>query len=515
MPNEITQAGNLRAKRGRFANFGERLIPFSIRGDIFLGVLAAIFCSIGSWTVSTWMDESATAHIISYSRDQMNDLFKTTDLVYAPYYYILHYWVKFVGINPFTLRLLSILAAGIGTGAMAAAGRISTGRRGQLLYAVCFALLPRTLSVAIEARPYSLAAMFTALSLLMVILLIRRASRVRAALLALFMCLAILMQLYSALAIAGLVMVALVISKGRARLLTLAASVIAVLAILPLAMASMAQVGQVGWIDSLTPRRLDTLLVESWATSRTQYDLLPGDVLPHYIAVGMAVVAGLLVLSAFLNASRGEILHLISLMVPILVTSAVLLAYSVGVKNILVPRYLSSTAPFFAALFAECILLVRFRILKVLPVLLLIGSLALFCFQRLPYAKSDSEDYSLAANVIRSESEPGDGLLIEPNPVAFYDSYLASLSVDPEAFNNVTNIAEFTEGDWLRNIRVDPAALNLDDQEELPTRIWLGFQTQKPSGYAQQLMGLGYEMQWSQAGSPRGGHTMALWVRVS
>ena len=110
MPNEVTQAGNLQARHGRFAKFGERLIPFSTRGDIFLGVLAAIFCLIGSWTVSTWMDESATAHIISYSRDQMNDLFKTTDLVYAPYYYILHYWVKFVGINPFTLRLPSILA---------------------------------------------------------------------------------------------------------------------------------------------------------------------------------------------------------------------------------------------------------------------------------------------------------------------------------------------------------------------------------------------------------------------
>ncbi|MCT3006134.1 hypothetical protein EFN17_00820, partial [Propionibacterium freudenreichii] len=106
-----------------------RLIPLDGHGDIRLGVLAALLCMIGSWYVSTWLDESATAHIISYPPAQMNGLFTWTDLVYAPYYYLMHYWTALVGINPFTLRLPSVLAVGVGTAAMAATGRVLVARR--------------------------------------------------------------------------------------------------------------------------------------------------------------------------------------------------------------------------------------------------------------------------------------------------------------------------------------------------------------------------------------------------
>ena len=104
----------------------QRLVPQSVRGDAVLGLVVVLLTLVGAWRVSPWLDEVATAHVVGYSSRDMASMWQGiptlpsgSDMVHAAYYEVVHWWVDLVGITPFTLRLPSVIAAGVGTMAMA------------------------------------------------------------------------------------------------------------------------------------------------------------------------------------------------------------------------------------------------------------------------------------------------------------------------------------------------------------------------------------------------------------
>lgn len=130
----MAEAGSTQRGRG-----WRRVVPLNVRGDIVLGLVVVVLTLVGAAHVSPWLDEAATANIVSYPTWDMTQLwtasrwwFKGVDVALAPYYLVVHQWVRLVGISPLTLRLPSVIAAGVGTAVMAAVGRRLVGRRGNL-----------------------------------------------------------------------------------------------------------------------------------------------------------------------------------------------------------------------------------------------------------------------------------------------------------------------------------------------------------------------------------------------
>lgn len=499
------------------------IIPANAWGDIELGILAALLCMVGSWYVSPWLDESATAHIIRYPLNDMQDLFSWIDQVYAPYYYFMHWWVSVFGTTPFTLRLPSVLAVGIGTSAMATSGRIFAQGRGQLPYAVCFALLPRIMAMAIEARPYALAAMFVALGLMFVALIKKRATVLRILGLSLAMALAVYAQMYAVLPIIGLTIVGFIIVKGWRRWFVVMAAFIAGAACLPFGLSCLPQFGQVQWITTVKHDWWDHALIESWAASRTNVNMASYDKAPHTVALVLAGLAVALLLFALisacsrkaegLTARRQGTGRLFLALIPIILTAAVLWVGSITAGDFLLARYFTAAGPFYAMLLAEAIMLLRWKWMRIVPLLMLVCALTLFVFQRRPYAKVTWEDYTLAIQVIKTQAQPGDGLLMEPIPWMPNENFYAAIPCDPETFSKVVNIAQPERPKLDAVFQLDPPVADLAEQPSLPKRIWLGSKPgEKNVDYEKQLWGLGYQPQWEKLGPSRG-HKMALWVR--
>lgn len=495
-------------------------MPLNWRGDVVLGLFAMVVVGIGAWWVNPWVDETATAHFVSYSTWDMKQLWtgqvaatKGVDLAIAPYYLVVHQWVRLVGTTMFTLRLPSIIAAGIGTMAMAATGRILVGRRGQIAYAVCFALLPRVTAMAIEARPYEASAMFVALAVLLLVKIWQRAHAWYWVAFGLCAAAGMLMQIYAAIPLAGLVLAAFIVLRGYRRWLVPGVALLAVAAISPFALASSRQIGQTAaWTDNQSSL-VDRFLVESWATTRvadtpTQFST---DVLPHYIASGTAVVALLLVLTAVITA-RGRGLGRLALAggVFVFTVGAMMLINVLGAAS-LWARYTSAAAPIVAMILAEAVLTLRGRWTRVLVALLLIGCLTIFVFQRRPYAKDPHGDYLLMGNVMTAQAQPGDGFLVDPSGT-WVGPYRAAIDVNPTAFEDLVDIAVPQRGPLQAPWAPDAPVVDLSAQTDLPDTIWLATNNGQESSHVGQLEALGYQAGFSETGAPLG-HTITRWQR--
>ena len=464
----------------------------------------------GSWIPSPWLDEAATAHIISYPISDMAQLWQQTDAVYAPYYVLMHFWVKLTGITPLALRMPSLLAVGVGTAAMAAAGRTMGGHRAQLLYALCFALLPRTAAMGIEARPYAISAMFMAIALLLVVKLRQGTSDFHFVLLGLAMLGAVSAQFFSLLPLVGLMMVAAVIlSTRRSRIALLTTATLAGIACLPLGIAAVPQQSQVSWLGDGAYSIADQALVEAWFTSR--WGLNPSDgVIPlHYIAVALSVVAGLAVIVALVVGRHLPKQRFALAVIPPAFAVAVLWGVSLVHAPVLLGRYLTSSTPFVAMLIAESLLLLRPYTKPLIASLLVIGCSLLIVSQRQPYAKIPGHDYAFIASALHAKAANGDGLLLEPGlgPV---DSARNAIDLYPVEFGRLVDIAQPERPPLSFVFSSDPPVPNLGAMGPLPARIWLVAKSQQDSQYASQLNKLGFKST-SMSSGPL--HVVTLWSR--
>lgn len=486
------------------------------RGDVGLGIVGLLICGSGMWIPSPWIDEAATAHIISYSVPEMFGLWQTIDANFAPYYLFMHVWTSLTGINPFWLRLPSTIAAGVAVGAMASTGRLLGGRRYQIFYAACFALLPRTTAMAIEARPYELSAMFTALSLLLVVRQITGlAGRWNPWLLALTMWGAVSMHLFSALPIIGLVGGAIYWLKPRQRRQLLISSVMAALLSLPLAIIGLSQQSQVSWLASVKYKLADQALVDSWFTSRWNINPVKGYESPyvhevplHWLAVAMAVVALLVIVSGTIAARKRNLMQLTISLTPLVTSVGVLWLASVISEPILLSRYVTSASPFFAMLLAEGFLWLGGRWQLVTAMALIVGSMVLFYAQRQPWTKLWKEDFKFIAMAMDNYATPGDGFVMEPAPSP-HESARNAVALFPDSFQPFNDLTQPEPLPLTTVFTPDPPVAELDNLDDLPDRIWVVNRNGAPGPYQEQLAALGWTIEGWQEGP---GHTATLWT---
>lgn len=494
--------------------FGAALKPFLARcltpawSSILLGLLGFLVSFLGSWIPSPWLDEAATAHIIKYPVADMFQLWQHIDGVFAPYYLFIHFWAKLAGITPLWLQVPSLLAVGVGTGATAATGRAVAGWKGQLFYALCFALLPRITAMGIEARPYAISAAFTALALLAVVKLHQRKSSWYWVLLGLSMIGAVGAHLFAALPVIGLVLVAIVILPKWSRLVLVATSAIAGLTCVPLLIIGLNQQQQVAWIANAPFNIPDQALVEAWFPSRL--DPARSPVLAS-VALGLSLLTALTIVIALIAGRRPLPKARLALAaVPPLLAVGVLWADSIVGSPVVLARYFTSSAPFFAMLLAECLMLLRPYVKQLVAFLLVVGCLVLIVTQREPYAKMPINDYSFIASSLHVQAKNGDGLLIEPSP-APTNTARSAMDLYPQDFARLVDIARPQATPLNYPISVDAPVVDLKTRGPLPSRVWLVAEVHQDSKYAAQLTNLGFKPM-SESSGP--GHTVTLWTRA-
>ena len=424
------------------------MVPLSWRGDVILGLAAMVVLGVGSQWVGPWSDETATAHFVSYPTWDMVQLWKGTgnypqgvDLVLAPYYLFMHQWVRVVGINIVSLRLPSVIAAGIAVMAIAGVGRRVSNRRGQLTYATCAALLPRTTAMAIEARPYMLSAMFVAVALLMVVQIHQSSRWWRWLGLGVALSAAMFMHLFAAVPLAALVVVSWAVTPGIRRWGVAAVGALSVLVVTPWALASLKQVSQTDAAAIPITSLAERLLVESWATTRTTdaAALIPSEIPPHTVALISAILAGVfLVLVVFSRRARmaPRFWYVFSVLAA---TMVIFIAVdSLDLLN-LSSRYLTPAAPLFSVLLAETFLHARGKWNYLLVTTLVVGCLVMAASQRRLYAKGPNTDQLLVGDVLDKYSVLGEGFLIDPG-YGWVNPYRSAIDVSPAAFEGLVDI---------------------------------------------------------------------------
>ena len=161
-PNPLTRFG------GRLVDLGQhKWLPIAERHYVAVAALIMFVPAfVGSWRPSLWEDELATWSAAERSWSQLWKLLNNLDAVAAPYYLLIHGWVRLFGDSELSLRFPSVLAISAAAGFLAVLARRLFSVRAALLTAVLFAMLPGVSRIGQEARVTPFAVMFTILATL-------------------------------------------------------------------------------------------------------------------------------------------------------------------------------------------------------------------------------------------------------------------------------------------------------------------------------------------------------------
>jgi len=348
---------------------------------------------IGRWRIGLpglWPDELATLNAARMPREDLLKLLSNIDAVDAPYYLVMHYWVRAFGVSEIALRLPSLFAMSTAAGLVAVLSKRLFGPEAGLLAGLLFAVHPVAARYGQEARGYAFAVLFAVLATLLLTNLVARPTWWRALLYGLCLAGAGLAHLVAMFLIAGhaAAMVAWWWRHRRAAGAVLgwwaAGVAVAVLAVLPLVLLGFEQRHSASWIREPQARELLAAI-----------DGIHGS----------GVVAGLLLGVALFGWRPGwpRWLLVCWAVVPVLVLYLV----SVTALPLYYTRYLLFTAPALVLL-AAAGLTGRLKLgLVVVLAVALVG-----VPQQLAYRASDGHRYGTreVARLINRYYQPGDGI---------------------------------------------------------------------------------------------------------
>lgn len=115
---------------------------------------------LGVWGLGRrqlWRDEHATWWAAALSWSELKQLVSSVDAVLAPYYVLMHGWIRLFGASASALRLPSTLALALCALLVVRLGQRLFGARVGLTAGLLFAATPSVSAYAHEARPYALA----------------------------------------------------------------------------------------------------------------------------------------------------------------------------------------------------------------------------------------------------------------------------------------------------------------------------------------------------------------------
>ncbi|MGW0431307.1 glycosyltransferase family 39 protein [Micromonospora sp. NPDC003197] len=345
-----------------------------------------------------WRDELATW---SAASRPLGDLFRMAgniDGVSAPYYLLMHGWIRLFGDSVLALRLPTILAMAGAAGLITVLGERLFSTRTGLIAGLLFAVVPSTSRYGQEARSYAFATFFAVLATLLLVGVVRRPSWSRWAGYALAVLGLGLAHLVAVILLAGHAAAVLLAWRAtgdrRLPLRWLVAVVPVGLALTPLALLGRSQQGeQLNWVGKPSLTALPEL-----PSAITQAAPVGG------LLVGLAAVA------LVSRGRRGVALGLCALL------PVALLFVGGLVTPLWVPRYLVFTVPFVCLLAADVLATIRLPwALAIVAVTCLLGAPAQADLRRThEWPRSAPIDYRGAARIIAAHQQPGDGIVYSP-----------------------------------------------------------------------------------------------------
>ncbi|MDJ0417227.1 MULTISPECIES: glycosyltransferase family 39 protein [Rhodococcus] len=441
---------------------------------LLLGLVAVAISGFRSWSPSFWHDEAATVSVAGRDIPDMVRLLFDVDAVHGAYYLGMHGWLRVVPLTEFWLRLPSVLAVGIGAAGLVVLGKLVSTRRVALVAALVFAILPRVTSAGIEARSYALSAALAVWVTVVFVVAVRRRTGTAWVLYALFVAVSTTVFLYSILIVAAHVVTLAVTKTGRRCVGSFVLAACAGIAIAaPVIVLVQSQADQVSWIAG---RNFDLV----WIVLVEQYF---DNALPVAVVSGLLVVAGVTVgIVRERDRRDGDQAGLLATAVPwLVVPTALVLLYSLTSQNVYLGRYFTFTAPACALLLGQSMVwiagLAGRRSLPLLAVILaLFGAIALpyYLVQRGPYAKPSGMDYSRVADLVESESAPGDCVLYDLKNVWNPGPMRTVETVDPPAFAALRDISRGSTAAELGELWDETLAPDrIADQIRSCPAIWL------------------------------------------
>ena len=384
------------AKRGPRIGWGHLL---GLLSWVVPTVVAGFVVSYQAVRPQLWRDEFATWSVATRSVQQILDLGKHIDGVTVPYYLFQHFWIARFGDSALSMRMPSIIAMTATAGVVALLARRLYGNMAGLWAGLLMSAIPVVSRYGQEARGYALAVFFSALATLLLVSALQKSRWWRWIPYAICVALLGLAHQIALLLLVGHLLAVLTMCRreGRLRLLwwTLATGA-GVAVLVPIAVNGLGQRGaQLSWLG---PASLDDLAN------------MPG------VIFSSALVAGAIcAIAVFALPRRGEHNRTDGwsrlLWLSVLLPYAVLYAVDQLVSPMFLGRYLLFVVPLLCALAGRA--LSTMRVHTALAIGLVVAAVGL-PEQVEARERHSSADYIAVADLLRTWSLPGDGVIYAP-----------------------------------------------------------------------------------------------------
>ncbi|CAN5354057.1 glycosyltransferase family 39 protein [soil metagenome] len=399
------------------------------RPALLLGVIGGVVGFLGSWNPSYWGDEAASVMSATRSWPSLAAELSTIDAVHGVYYAFLKLWTTLFGTSELATRLPSAIATGLMVAGTVVLVRHFGDARLAVIAGIIAIVLPRTTSMATEARSYAMGAAAAVWLTVLLVALIRRRSAPRwwivygvamAASVYLFLYLGLLLVVHAA--------YVLVVRRDHLRHWLRSAVVAGALAA-PMVMLGYSQREQIDFLSRRTYATAANVLVTQWFGS-----------------VPLAVLCWALILIAAVLLIRNRrplgLLALGWLAVP---TAALLLgnATLLPIYNV---RYLTFSTPAAAILIAVGIAAIeryRMPIAAILIAAVVTLTARTYLAQRTPWAKDGGSDWRQVAEYVQANAAHGDTVVFDQTTKPSRDPRLA-LRLYPDSFAELRDIALVT-----------------------------------------------------------------------
>ncbi|MFP3988501.1 glycosyltransferase family 39 protein [Streptomyces sp. E11-3] len=368
-----------------------------------LATLACVLPGIGDRQL--WRDEHATWWASTLSFGDLGRLIEQIDVVFTPYYALMHLWIMVAGDSPTALRLPGAVAMAVSAGLVGLIGRRMFAVRTGLLAGLLFAVVPTVTRYGQEARPYAFATLFALLATLLLLRALDKPSLKGWTLYALAIAGAGFGHLVAMSVLAGHLGLVVLEKRRGDRIVHYAfagAALLGVSITLPMIAQGSGQSGQIAW------------------NVTTNEDLVayPEELFGSLVTGGVVMGLGL---AGLLVARRYALLLAAWAILPPALTFL-----TANQLHLFLPRYLLFTLPAWALLTSALVTRLAGRLVPGTPRgagaqafggLLVAAAAAAYTFVALPaidLAKKDLDDepdFAAAARTLAQGQRPGDGMI--------------------------------------------------------------------------------------------------------
>lgn len=153
-----------------------RAVPAALLAHVWVAP-SLLMLLIGRWRIGLpglWPDELATVNAATLPVRDLLRLVRGIDAVDAPYYLVMHGWVRLFGVSEVALRLPSLFAMAAAAGLVAVLGRRLWSPDVGLLAGLLFAVHPIMARYGQEARAYAFTVLLAVLATLLLTRLVAR-----------------------------------------------------------------------------------------------------------------------------------------------------------------------------------------------------------------------------------------------------------------------------------------------------------------------------------------------------